>query len=733
MMRRAPGLGRAAERRVVALFLLVLGGVVLRHALAYWRGDEPLGADSSSHILASATLAEHLREGAPGWWMPHLNLGFPLAHFYQPLPHLATALLALALGGPEQATLAYKLWVVLLLCLAPLTTYVGLRRLELSRTAALASAIALATLSTRQESFGLTQRHYLMVGLYTLLWGGVFLPLALAEGVRFVQGRGRSVLAVGSFGLLFLSHGLLALGLIPLWGLVALLVPGEGGCALRGRCLRLVALGALSAAFLASWLLPQLMCSDYFNGWPIPMGELTVDGLGLGALFGEWLRGELLDLRRAPVLTALSVLGALAAALGARHRAAPRVVLIGLVLFFVFTAGRKTFGPVLDWVFPPNARIEGMLRWVAMLQFFLALAAGLGAELLALPLRSVRSLAARPWVPLALVAALELGLALPRHARVLALGLTTFPEAQDRPAFVRVAQALAAEPAGGRVYTREPLGHSSHWAMAYLTLLTGKPMTISYGVGGQDSLSFFYLWYLDLLDRERGPALARLFDIRYLLIQPGLALGSLPARFVARQGPYEVVRLEGEYGLFELIAPPEVMDETTPAAARAACLRWMRDEYPRGAPFLRLREPIAVKLPRLPSANLEYADRARARTKPRALAAPVRGAVLEEQAGLASFRARLRAEDEESWALLKVTPHPFWQAKVDGEPAPIYYLSPAFIGLPLARGEHEVVLTFRAPAWQKALLLLAPLLLAGLQLLDRRRAALARRAFGRSA
>jgi hypothetical protein len=401
-------------------------------------------------------------------------------------------------------------------------------------------------------------------------------------------------------------------------------------------------------------------------------------------------------------------------------------VLAGLVVFLAFCAGRKTFGPVLDWVFPPNARIEGLLRWVAMLDVFVALCAGLGGAGLVRALERVPFLARRAGLALALVTALVLGLALPRHAHLLAEGLTTFPEEHDRPAFGRIAAEIASDPAHGRVYTREALGHSSHWAMAYLTLLTGKPMTISYAVGGQDSLCFYYLWYFDVLDARRAPALLRLFDIRYLLTRPGQDLGALPASLVAREGPYEVSRLAGDYGLFEWIDAPRVLEAATPAEARPACLRWMMEEYPRGASFLRLAEPIRARLPHLPSSNRAEGERKNA-ARP-APARAVRGRVLAEEEGLSRYSARVQLDEPSAWLLLKVTAHPYWEARVDGRVQPIHYLSPAYMGLELGAGEHEVEFTFRAPGWQKALLAFALLFALGLVAFDLRRGRAARAA-----
>jgi hypothetical protein len=711
-----------AERALVALALALLSALVLWHAPAYLTGDEPLGADSSSHIVASTTLARHLAAGSSGWWEPGLNLGFPLAHYYQPLPHLATALVALLLGGPEETTLSYKLLVVLLLSLAPWTTYLGFRRLDLTRPAALFAALAACTVSTHQEVFALSVRHYLFVGLYTLLWGAALVPLALAEGVRFVQGRGSVTLAVSSFALLFLAHGLLALGLIPVLALVALAVPHPAGATLAGRLARWVGLGALSGLLIAAWLLPQLACSDYFNGWPLNLGEKTVHGLGLAALGGEWVRGTWLDLKRLPVLTLLSALGLLVLALRVRRGSSERVLLIGLAVFTVFTAGRATFGRLPDWVFPPNSRIEGLARWAAMLDLFLAGSAGLGGALLVAALLRLPFFRARRALALACVAALAFALALPRHAQLLATGLTTFPAENDRAAFGRIAATLAGEETPGRVYARDELGHGSHWAMAYLGLLAEKPMTISLAVGGQDSLSFYYLWYFQALDATRSAALARLFDIRYLLTRPGQRLGALPVRFVARDGPYELLRLEGDYGLFEWTSAPRVLAASTPGEARAACLRWLRDEYPRGASFLRLPEPIAAKLPALPASNLASQSELAAAPAP-VPALPVNARVLSEDSGLSRYSARVQLEDERAWLVLKVTAHPFWQAEVDGAAAPIHYLSPSFMGLELPRGAHEVVFTFRAPAWQKALLALAPIVLAALIVFERQRRA----------
>jgi hypothetical protein len=712
------------ERWVAAAALGVLALAVLARAPGYLAGDEPVGDDSSSHVVASAAVADCLRSGA-GWWADEFNLGFPLAHFYQPLPHVVTGALALALGGPEHAATAYKALVVLLLLALPFAAFVGFSRLGLGRGGALAAALVLATLSAPKAFFGLTARHYLLVGLYTLLWGAVVAPLALGEGVRFLQGRGRASLAVLAFALLFLAHGLLALGLVPVFVFTAFFAR-EDDSTLVARLRRLVVLGALTGVVIAFWLLPQLACSDYFGGWPIARGEVA-DGLGLRAVLFGWVRGRLTDFHRAPVLAALSIVGVVAALVRWRSPVA-RVVLFGVALFVVFAAGRVTFGRLVDWIYPVNARIEGMLRWMALLQLFLALAAGLGAELLlAFARRGSRRVALAAF---ALLPGALLGATLPGTLSDLRQGLATFPPEQARTDYLAAAGWLAEARAPGRVYTAEPVGHATHWSMNYLALLARKPMTLSYGVGVQDSLNFAYLWLFGggfegalVRDPARAGALAELLGVRYVLARPDVDLRYLGGTTLGESGPYRVLELPRAVDStvwFDVVPAPEVLVEPTPIAARPRLEAWLARDFPRGAPYLRLAEPVHARLPALPSAR---------RAEP---AAPGDGAkrlgkrgarpgrVLEEHASRGEYRARIAVTEDEGWALLRATPHPWWRAEVDGRSAPIYYLSPAFQGLPLGRGEHEVTFTFENPRWQTGLLALAPLVLVGLFLVGRR-------------
>ena len=70
--------------------------------------------------------------------------------------------------------------------------------------------------------------------------------------------------------------------------------------------------------------------------------------------------------------------------------------------------------------------------------------------------------------------------------------------------------------------------------------------------------------------------------------------------------------------------------------------------------------------------------------------------------------------------LLKATYHPGWRATVDGQPIAPVMVAPAFVAVPLAPGQHHVVLEYRPGAFRLILLVLG-LLVLGLAALAERR------------
>jgi hypothetical protein len=126
----------------------------------------------------------------------------------------------------------------------------------------------------------------------------------------------------------------------------------------------------------------------------------------------------------------------------------------------------------------------------------------------------------------------------------------------------------------------------------------------------------------------------------------------------------------------------------------------------------RRRFPIRERLLLHEAADLDH---------PARTASVERVTVLEERPG----RVRLSVErDAAGWLAALITAFPGWRATVDGRPVPLRRANVAFCAVPLARGEHEVVLEYRPASVRVGLavsglslvLLVAPLALRRLPL-----------------
>jgi uncharacterized membrane protein len=192
----------------LTLFLSIPTLMILWQSPDYLRGGPPIGNDSSSHIVAIHHVAECLLLGEYHFWNPSFNLGFPLMHFYQPLSYVASALTALVLGGPDQAILAYKLWMIINLCLIPFSYFIALKRLDFNDNTALCGGLLALTLTSISD-FGISTAAFFQLGLYSALFGAVWLPLAFAECLRYLHGNGKLAYAALSLVCLYFSHSFL--------------------------------------------------------------------------------------------------------------------------------------------------------------------------------------------------------------------------------------------------------------------------------------------------------------------------------------------------------------------------------------------------------------------------------------------------------------------------------------------------------------------------------------------
>jgi hypothetical protein len=728
-----------------ALALAVIAQLV--PALGILTNAPIYGDDHSSHVAAIRQLITLLGRGETDLLCPTYNLGFPMYLYYQPLPHLAVALLSIASFGALDAQSAFNVVVVALWCVYPLAVYRGLSRLELDELAVLLAAL-LAPLCASTLAFGFTVHSVMALGLYTQTWAMVLAPLALGACWRASRPEADTralLVGAGWLLLLCLSHVFygVVLGTAMLIGLC---------CRPRVQLLwqsgkRLVALGAIAAVSLAYWLVPLVQTRAFAGGWPWG-GADRWQGYGVARVAEVFFTGRLFDQGQLPAIS-LGLLIGLAwvfwrwressAQLSSSRSAgtAHRMVALSFLVFLAFLIGRRSLGHLVD-IQPANLGLQ-LFRYIGAVHLFGVALAGLG--LAAVARYAQRRLG--PWPAAIAVFGLLLSPLVSQQVRAHGLFRTiaAYPKANELE-LRQLGQAIDADAKGdglapaegpaGRVYAHNKVGTGTHFIAGLLAHYTGQPLGQSYGVGMHDSLGFYYLEYIQPAD---GPLLD-LYGFRWMVVAPGhkgvkklraaatkplarsrkLALHRRPAsqQTATRRGLWRVGQAR-----FTLLGAPRRL--------RPAIKSWLRSPLPPRASFGLIAARAgelpswASRLPRLKMLGETNAVQRRgpagwkqtrrpwsgiaAAAPPGRLLplAPTRPTAARPSAGL-QYRARVQMS-QPGLLVLAVGYHPFWRVEVDGKPLPVSHVTPAFVGVQLPRGEHRVHFSFVNPSYQKLLFL----------------------------
>jgi hypothetical protein len=99
---------------------------------------------------------------------------------------------------------------------------------------------------------------------------------------------------------------------------------------------------------------------------------------------------------------------------------------------------------------------------------------------------------------------------------------------------------------------------------------------------------------------------------------------------------------------------------------------------------------------------------------------PPRGRILHSEASADRFFAEVQLEDQ-AHLRVRVTMHPGFEVRVDGEPAEAIMLAPAHLGVPLSPGRHRVRIHYRPSPLKAPLAALSVALLAGTFWWERKR------------
>jgi hypothetical protein len=685
--------------------LVLLGLALIVNAILLWpeiRIERVPVNDLSFHIAASQRLANSLTTGDSFLdpWMSQWALGYPLWHFYQPLPHMVAGLWLTITSHFASAPASFAVLYYLLMVALPASTYLGARLFGLDPIAAGFASILIISVSEVGDlsRYGLSYGAYVRrgSGLYTQLMSYNLLMPALGLANYSLNTGKRRILAACLVAATALSHVVFGYAAIVSVAIMALVGP-------RGDRSRRVVRAAsilVPALILVAWfVVPMLLASGEANRcrWD---DVWKFDSWGAKNILSTLASGRFLDEGRWPVMmVALAVSSMLA--LYRWKRPMPRRLLVLTVVWLAIFFGRTTWGYFMLALGLPRtfhvSRFESVFELFAVLLTAWALA---------------------KIVP----AAWRIGNAA-KLLTVIALGAMAVVIFTERVSFLKLSnywgeeslEEIASEGASldasladirailserpGRVWS----GPTGMWAANFQIARTQPYSFLS--LAGFDELSFLYhslSWSSDVTAEidERDPYQARLFAMRAVLAP---ATQPMPSYFKRRGvhgnlAVYEASH-EGYFGLVDIGARYD--GRLTTVLNRD--WKWMNDPAVRAGAVVALGGDISgvpewKMYQALPPLDPKYST--------------LRGEVVSERKEGETYSARL-AVLRPCYALLKITYFPGQQATVDGKPAPIFRVYPNFCAIPVGPGEHQIEVRYH-PGPIKPILLVVGFILVGL-------------------
>ena len=679
--------------------------------------------DSGMHLLLTEMAVEAITQGRDPTdpWQRTMNMGFPLFHYYQHLPHVTVALAHVF--TLEVIPLADMMnWsAYLLLSLFPLSIFFSLRLFGFDKLAAAMGGLVASLAATNfLYGFGYTSYVWHGQGLYPQIWAMALLPLALALSYRVLrEGRGYfwATLLLAATLMSHLIYGYMAfvtLGVLAFIQPFRLSDPKSVAAPMWRTWRRLIILVLLVVAVTSYFLVPLYLDRQYLNlsVWDNP---ILYDSYGHSAVLRGLVQGDLFDFGRLSSLTIL-VFSGLAICLF-RWREERYLIPVGIfLLWLMLYFGRATWGPLVNLL--PVSRDLHMHRFIAGVHLGGIFLAAIG---LAVPWRWAVS-RKKLWyfaAPLALTLLILLPAYSERRSYLLqnALGLRESQQslaAEDRALSGLFEKLDQLSP--GRVFAGE-----KRWGEEYRVGYTALSFLL-HGEGLDMMGDIYHRFSLTgdvmrLFDETRWDHY-NLFNVRYVVAPEGQEFPDFvrPLQQFGRHRLYQVATT----GYFDLVG-----SDLTLSGGRT-------DFYPAASSWLASELPTVKQHPVVllgeSSQEIEHAlplsDAMDVIPRVEASAGPSRGTVLSEELGSNFFAADVTVE-RDSWLLLKATYHPNWRATVDGVQADTVMLMPSFVGVQLTPGEHKVLLEYRPRRLRMILLILGLLTLPLIALAEIRGEALA--------
>jgi len=670
-------------------------------------------------------------------WQGTMSLGFPVFHYYQHLPHLFLALVHV-LSFKVLTTIDLLRWTIYLgLSLYPISIYWSLRQFSFDPLTCAMGALVASLIGNDFQLWGgsgYANYSFSGFGLYSQLWGMIFLPIALALGYQTIRtGQGYF------WATLFLSVTLMSHLLYGYMAFVTLgfltFIPNpdikSSVQAIYAHWKRLLFVFSLVVCVTLYFIVPFLLDQEHY-GLHVGLAQTPLDSFGFQVVLEALVKGHLFDLGRFPSISFL-ILGGIGSCIFYRRESRYLVPILIFVIWLLIFFGRTTWGSAIDLLpFSQNIHMHRFIGGVHLGGIFLAAAA------LAVPLRWAVT-RGNQWY-IAAVLFLTLLILAPVYIERTTYLSSNAATKQENQAGLKAEQAdmdnliktLQALPPG-RVYAGlSTASGEERWGAQYT--IGSVPVALILGAAGLDIFSSTLHRYslisnaLEPFD-ESNLHHYNLFNIRYVVFPEDSQVPNF-LKPVKQFGRHEIFKVETT-GYFDLVGSRLALEGDKEAYGSGA-KAWLASGFPQaklhpqvsidGSPNIRnegtrnstvILENLGSTDPSLESVNDLDSYIAQASN------GPTRGSVISEDLGTNYYSTRVNVE-RESMLMLKVAYHPNWRATVDGVDAETLMLMPGFPAVQLGPGEHNVMMEYESGNLRKVLLGFGFLALASIGILERR-------------
>lgn len=708
-------------------------GLILRMNKAWDEGHCPLSLNCLPKLL------DH--------WNSSWAMGYPLPHFYQHIPDLTVVAIFRFLDLFSKITLhtVFEWFKYLMLSLIPLSYFISAKKFGFSNLAAGFTALASTQVST-QYLYG-TDYNALVwrgSGMYTQLWGIFFLPLAVSSIYQFVSNLkfqiSNLIQSILFLSLVISSHvvfGFITLGsaiFIP----IALSLSQKVSIKILVNYFKKLFLPfTFCFLTLAYWLIPLLQHSALRNKsiWD----DLNkFDSFGFQQIIKWFFNGQIFDANRLPVLTIIVIVGFFLMLYlwskqkeekNYQNQANSQYLLFPLlfVFWFLLYFGRKTWGPIIDLV--PMMEDMHIHRFINGVHFAGIFIIGFTLDYIInfFGVANVFSAPSRDSLAKGWEQALQKIFANRKINSILTIILTLvilIPVFKERKEYLEYNSGLISEYnkswdtdmkdfqkildyLGPSTKSRVYPGRPGNWGNNFYVGSTR--VFLEMAQRGYDTFAFLpETWSLNsdieqYFDENKEDNY-NVFNVGYYLAPPEQKPPSF-AKEVYRSGKYILYKIASSQN-FELVDSPLTVSVNKKTFLNPN-IAWLKSDWPKNhlfpTIFYESQKPAEISM--LDSSTYQTKDGIFPLFSPNPFSTPKepfqipnrepsgRFQINNEVVTPSSYSADITALND-SLLTLKVTYHPYWQAKIDGQPAKISMVSPSFMAIQVPKGDHKIEFTY---------------------------------------